>query len=800
MLLKKNIEKIFVDREECISFILKNLKNFDSKKDEEINVNIIVLFGIGGIGKSELLEYLIKKSKKEFKNCEIVDINFNIWKNSNNIIDFLHFIKSRIGIKDFCFDFALLKISNYQGLRIQQFTITDNFFINIFLSFIENKFLIPDEIFKLILDKLYNLKNKYTNKKCIEEISELSIEKLLEILPSLLAQAVNEYLKKNKKKIIFFIDNYEIILANKKLDKVFQTFVRYLDNVVVVSSTREKIKWEKYDNIWQKGKYNIIYKQLQPLPCNEIEKLLRKHGIEEKNIINAIIVSSKGVPFYVDLFINIYLSKKSNNELIKLEDFKISNNEELVEKFLAHLPDDYTDIIKTLSISSFFNLDMFEKIFGSKTVNKFCDIISLSCITTIDEKKEIYKVNDIIRNVVLNLLDKKTLSSVSKDLLKYLNEYKEKIDYKMILALFYDVLTILSLNIEPLNVNDVENIISIGMFLIDRGYWNDVGEIINYFNKKNLSFEFNNTLNFLKAVYLRRINNLKESIKIFDNLNYNKLYKFKSLAIFHKTNVIRLLGDYKKALENYEKLYKVTKEREDLHIKVVRQYADLLFLKGSFKTSLNILKDYCENTFNENELEKAELYRIIGHIYKFNFMFEDALNYYKLAYNIAKEKNYIGLKAKLYTNFTEVYSFIKIKEANKYFKLSEKNNKILNSKLELGKTYSFYSICIAKFKRDFDLALEYCNKSINLHEEIGYKSGILFGYYAKFYIFSLQGNKSKAEEICNYIKERILELGVYKYLLLPCNLFFKKEYLSFNKVEWLDFEFTKKFCSNFYEK
>lgn len=786
---KQKATQIFTNRDDFKEIFWEN---FDKYQFGEQDFKVLVFHGFGGIGKTALLnhlEFLLKeKISNESRNFKVININFSL-SEKIDFIDFIYQMKNILKVRYFPFDYAFLKLLDYRGINIEKSKYPDNVILNSVLNFLESKIFVPSEIIKVFIDKCIDFLTKENFQNFVEEIDKMPLEELKKNLPIYLAEGLN---KDSNKKYIFFIDSYENILKNKELDKSFEDFVTSLNKGLFVISSREKLKWEEYNSDWSNYIEQYLLGRLDP---NDARSFLKKNGIYNKDIINTIIKTSKCIPLYLDLCLDIYFNKNT----IEVKDFEKKKNE-IVNEFLKHLHPTLSNSIKTLSLFSFFDIEIFKNFIKDISLFSFKEFIQLSGIEYINNKK--YKVHTILREFIEKSIDIDIKRKIGEELLYYIEKEKNRYQSNEILELFTDTLNLIKDGEDDILEDEVESIISIGTYLIDRGYWNRIGDITNtYFDKTLTRTKLNNALNFLKALYFRRTNELIKAEKIYINLDIDKFGKIKHMVKFHEINVMRLLGNYNKALEEYEALCESIENsitENDLYIKVHRQYADLLFLKGKFEKSLHILEKLLKKT--SNKLETAETLRIIGHIYKFNFMFDKALECYERAYKIAEEQNFIGLKGKLYTNFVEVYSFRNYQEATNFLYKSVQLNTSLNAKLEIGKTYSFYSIANSILKTNFDLAIIYIDKSIKIQQEVGYKAGILFGKYAEFFTYALQKNKTKTLEICKEIEKLTKKLDVYHYLLSSCSIYFGKDYSILKNIEWIDYSKVLNYYKKLYSR
>ena len=501
---------------------------------------------------------------------------------------------------------------------------------------------------------------------------------------------------------------------------------------------------------------------------------------------------------------NIYIQNFDKNKILDTSIFDIPRDD-IVKRFLSHLEKDEQEIIIIVSLLPFFEYNLFRNILENFNISNassiFNDFINLSFILKIDDKNSLYKIHDYVREqVFLNLADE-IRKEVILFLIKYLSLNKSNISFELLKKYYGAFISIQASNIDYCK-SGIENFLDLSLFLIDNGYWKEVGiaseKTIN--NNDYLSHRFKTALLFLKSIYLRRTGDVLYSLELISDLDIseNTLGKFHVLAEFNKANYIRLSGNYDRAESIYENLSKeISYDTNPLfYTKIYRQYADFIFLRGNFIKSLNLI----ENISNKpsNTIEKAENYRISGHVYRFNHLFNRAEQIYIKCLKIAQDYDSIGLLGKIYTNLTETFCWIDAKEAIKYSEYSIEINKQLDSLIELGKTYAALSIAYLNIG-EIDKALKIADESKKLQIQSGYQSGILFAECAKFFIYLRNQDEINVNRQIKIINYLVTDLHVYNFLLLPIFIYqcdIENLQAIKNNQQWLDFENSTHFYIN----
>ena len=195
---------------------------------------------------------------------------------------------------------------------------------------------------------------------------------------------------------------------------------------------------------------------------------------------------------------------------------------------------------------------------------------------------------------------------------------------------------------------------------------------------------------------------------------YGYLYEFLKIHIIH------LSGRYDETLDSYKELLsriEPIKESLDSHIYITvsLKYTDLLFLKGHFKTSLEMSKELA-GTADISAVDKIKLLRIRGHIYRFNFMLEQALDIYHSAMDLLPLEKSLSYEGKIYTNLAESCCYSDPVKALEYANKSIEINGTIDSIIEIGKAYTAAAISCAMLQR-FEDAVQYAKKGIEAQEK-----------------------------------------------------------------------------------
>jgi tetratricopeptide (TPR) repeat protein len=430
----KNPNEYFVDREECIT-----LFNNAYKALGQDFYQIIMFYGVGGIGKTSLINELSKRinrldaiwHKLDFENgCEV----------TSSLIDLRMSLSQKYKIQFPTFDLAY---GVYWQKTHPEITLNKNN-----LSIIEDSEILTSIlsyfghipiiglvplVSKLIQSAASSLKEWWTKNGNIDllYLPEMPSYKIVEILPAYWAKDFRNYLESKKRTAVFFIDTYEALFGTERSEYVLSTrdewvreLIGNLPGTLWVISGREKLIWRE--------EACLTYEFLEELPEDDAIKLLQHYGISDENIM-ARIVQSSCVPYYLILCINTYQEIRKHKEP-KVDDFaKI--RKEIFTCLIRNLTYSETETLKVLSSARYWDDTLFELL-----VKQFQTGYPATALSQLCRFSFIYEGNlpgmwymhQLMRTSLQEYQDKNLMKKVHAFLFKYYNDQLQDLDIKSI--------------------------------------------------------------------------------------------------------------------------------------------------------------------------------------------------------------------------------------------------------------------------------------------------------------------------------------------------------------------------------
>ena len=746
---KLRAERIFTDRvkpkdafRKSIAHINEISKDKDGK--EKSTYKVLAFYGMGGIGKTSLREHLCDMIKKDEELKEqvvysYIDFQTDFSKDMISKDVFYRLISDRFhknfGIKFTIFSLAYiiyLKKLN-PNLELKKHTLPfaeEGDILSGIIEFLsESVGSIAGIMTKIVAYAYKNYSNFFLDDNIKNELVKLENQELYKIeqeLSRFFAYDLANFKKENpNKKVAIFFDTYELLCKTQptdaeklKQDEWIRDFIEQNKNVLFVISGREKLIWELADSDWEEV---LEQHRLEELSDDDCRSFLNHCGITDPNIQERIIKCSCGVPFYLDICVEIWEKYKEK------EDFKDIKQAEITERLIRYLDRSELATLELLSIASYFNREIFElmvsKFSTGYPATKIDELAKFSFISSEDNIK--YTIQRLMKECLQNQLnaelrarahevmicyyeDKlkdlsiKTASSTQAALIQEAFAHKEKLE---------GVEKAIDWLLEKLSIYRKCGVLFIFkdmlLELLDRDLDYKKAEILN-----NLGISYNDMGDYGKAIEC-----YKKALEIGKNALGNN---HPDIALYYNNlgSSYYSIGDYKRAIEYHEKALEINN-----HPDVTLSYNNLgtaYSRLGDYNKAIEYHKKALEiikNTFGDNHPDVAVTYNNIGGIYNDLGDYRLAIVFFEKALEI--RKNTFGDNhpdvAVTYNNIGG--SYYNIGDYNKAIEYQEKALEILKNTLGdnhpdvavsyngIGRTY--YRLGYYKIANDcFEKALE----------------------------------------------------------------------------------------------
>jgi len=367
----EKVECPFVDRKEFIEAFENAFRNIDQK-----NYSILVYYGVAGIGKTSLrkeLPTLIEKHNESGWHTKIIwtsiDFATEQYRQPYKFLEvFSSQLRQKYGIKFNSFDIALAaylkKINPHNPLEKENYSED---------SIVRDVLDICDEFVPVnLIPNVYNLANslperyqKWTlkRKEDFSKLPELEPTQIYERLPVYLAHDLTDHLQNTSESAVIFIDTYEALWEKERDKGSFNSRDGWLRKLIEniqksclwVICGKESLRWEEVDEDW---KNYLDQRKIGKLPEKDALDLLKQCGITEEDIQNVLIESSEGVPYYLELSIDIYRKIKQKKQPTSGNFAKVP--EGIFCRFVKYLNREEKETLKVLSVPRYWNRELFK--------------------------------------------------------------------------------------------------------------------------------------------------------------------------------------------------------------------------------------------------------------------------------------------------------------------------------------------------------------------------------------------------------------------------------------------------------
>ena len=789
----KEHNDVFLDRVDITERLEEIVIDYN---EDNLQYKVISFYGMGGIGKSRLL----KKIFDSYNETNLSVFHYPLEILSQETLPSILFHIRKDFVYTPHFDYALFKFWEYVNYPINQ----DELY-----SFYKKTLLnVTDKIDSIVFNGLSNISDIMNHLIRVFDQREVTSEerngvrnlftgttnKIYLYLVESLAKDIQNETQKNGTKYLFLFDAYE---KNKEIYKYcdwLKTFIDSFETGLFIVSSREKLEWFKSKNI---NKDMICECSLESIPVKEVCTYLKEQNYNDSQI-DLIIRKTECIPLYLDLVINNYDDYSTEHFI------GIADKNDLVHSFLDHLSEEEQQLVEYFSVVKLFNSTVFDYAikFNSISPQKclFLNFQECEIIRYVEEFKGLYKIHSVLANNIAYFVTKEIkekiiinyLSVISKRIIYDPNIYDES-KYNLIMNTY----TLIEDEHMNLSEEDRENLIDMYFYLNSRSFGKDFSNFIEKIPARKYSHQ--------KYVYdyiigkNRRATNIMAGLKILQSIPIDKCLfgKHKKSLQCDINYLFSISGQYNIAEDKMlEFLLQLSDDEssERYYFQGKKYYYDMLMLRGKFDTAVSqflLLGNMSENKILYYETQKA-----IGHCYRFNFLFDEAMQYYSKFDNSRNSEVYF------LTVYCESLCYFSPEKVLEKYKEALEKNEELNNYNNLGKIH--YSVAIAYLQnKKFNKSQIHLKESFKCFTKTNYQAGLIFECLAEIYYeyaMKHQISKSKIKEICHLQKSID---NVYEFLLLPIHIIQNEnniiqEYRK--KFEWISFDKTLQNIKLFLER
>jgi tetratricopeptide (TPR) repeat protein len=404
-----------------------------------VKPHVLFYHGIAGIGKSKLQNELQKILNEEYPEIlwAAIDLNTKTYREVGTfLITLRNEIQDKCNAKFYLFNIAhaiywkklhpeipLIEM-NYPLIKEEGFFST---IINILDQFG------PARLTWDIINNAPDNIQRFFKKQVIDinKLAAMKAHELEELLPVFFAADFTDYLGTTNSRAYIFVDTYEVLWDSLK-DKdrwIRRNLIQNMLGVSWVICGREELLWHRYDKDCE---ISLESHSVDELPENFCQEFLEDCGIGSKEIRDIIVKASEGVPYYLNLSVDIFEKIYKEREPLT-KDFG-KTQPEIFERFVRYLEDYEIRSLEVLSAPNFWDRDLFKILMNEFDPGlprgAFSELIKFSFIKTDANGK--YSIHQLMRKSLQEYQDSTDRKNTHQFLLAYYSDKIEDLDIKTI--------------------------------------------------------------------------------------------------------------------------------------------------------------------------------------------------------------------------------------------------------------------------------------------------------------------------------------------------------------------------------
>ena len=422
------IKEEFIDRSEAKDLYKKKLNNNTNP------YNIIVYYGIGGIGKSKLRKEISRIHQLENKRALSFCLDFNVAEDrniGNGILKLVDSCSAKVDFKCFELAYAIYYKKKYPGVsygREKQLLVektTVSFGLNIIGFLFSSITTTVAQVIEKTIRAISKRVMAHEVKEILKEFDNYSLDQMEEWLPTFFSYDLESYLKKHAQtKVLLIFDTFEALNENiiekihrdrneRWVQDIVSCFPREkFPNLLITIFGRDSLEWEDP---------NIEQYELQAFDIVYSGEYLQKAKIDNPEIMENIIRSSGGYPFFLYLSLETYGNIINKGEQPRAEDFR-GDYPQIIERFIYNLDKDSVEVLRLMSVPNFYNEEIFEYLIKEFSVSfpitefeQFNKFSFISC----NKQKMNYFVNEKMRTGILDKTSPRIQKAIHEKMLFY---------------------------------------------------------------------------------------------------------------------------------------------------------------------------------------------------------------------------------------------------------------------------------------------------------------------------------------------------------------------------------------------
>ncbi|HEX3593229.1 MAG TPA: hypothetical protein VHV74_26700 [Pseudonocardiaceae bacterium] len=577
-----------------------------------------------------------------------------------------------------------------------------------------------------------------------------------------------------------FVDTFESIAAhtNREFERWLQRSIFLMPNVLFVITGRNRLDWADLDSTEELDYVGIerwpylhaAHSEADPrqhlvgyLSLNDARSYLETALTDDsrpaipEQIRSKIAKASGGLPLYLDLAVNEFLDQVARGRTPQAGDFGQPLGS-VVSRLLRDLEKDERRLLRAAALVSAFDLDLLRA--GCPEVpdavqRRFRDRPFLELDTDRVLPYALHRtLRETIRQADVDLRDswsererKAVASRMAEHLRGVSSAASADGDRGAEIAVFQ-----LAMELTAITGSFFAWTVPAAQRLLTAGSWD-----IPFFESDVPGDVVRGMAVGLRGARERRAGNVDNSLRLMNAaLSYSKLpVELVEFLMLHRAHALRVSGRYAEAAVDYTALAGATGE---LSIEALYWLTDYQFLDGRFSDALRALEQISELGNLESGHLGGEVLRLRGHVFRVNGMFSDAVRSYSHARALAVATGNIAAEGKALTDLAQTLSWEKPEDALKIATRALEVNEGIRNQVEVVKLCAATAVAWRRTGQR-EAANSEITHGLALAESCGYPGGKIWCLAARALIAVLDGDQKGYSRIHREIVDLTTGLG-----------------------------------------
>ncbi|MGQ0777720.1 MAG: tetratricopeptide repeat protein [Pseudonocardiales bacterium] len=605
------------------------------------------------------------------------------------------------------------------------------------------------------------------------DFDRLDAHEMLDALTWFFAKDLLKVLGERSRRAVIFLDAHEALWEDVAArggrgdrDVWIRDLVAQTPGVLWVISSRDALRWERENASWCEPYLQLCgIGDLQP---DDRLAFLADCGIEG-TLAQTIASASGGLPFYLNLSVDHWESITEEREPLA-EDFG-ETKEDLLSRFIGHVPRAEEEIFKVLSVARSWDQELFEAL-----VRRFNIAFPLSrwpdfCAYSFNRQSsgDRWLMHQLMRRELLQRLDPQLRVEIHKEIFAF--EQARADDPDLPISDRAEALQEALLHGIPAGALDPTWFMRTVEFFMYRGRWKVIAPALEEMEGSmgGSGDPVLTTLrDFAEGWILRQQGQLSEALEVYERLDLSIVAPWEAGIRFQIANSMRVTGDMTGAGLVYAELWErrlADPNSEEIHQLIGIQLADFHYVQGRFRDAQEILHQIVDLDERDHAREIAEAFRILGHIERFNELPSRGIARYRHAGGLFERCEDILGQALIATNIAEASWPVDPVNAIQLASRAIELNSALGASLQVGKahTAAAYSKLLLGIVSEARYEVE---NALATLDQVGYRSGIAQARLCRAFVRFAEGDSRGATDDITSAISSFEELAAYPTLRL----------------------------------